>query len=238
MSKYKTLIDKKQLPQHVAIIMDGNGRWAKQKSLPRMEGHKKGAEVIESLLDAALDLDIQYISLFTFSTENWSRPAMEIQGLWKLLEDFFCTKLSIMQEKGIKLTHSGSLAKLPARTKKIIKNAIQETSHNKRVVLNFCLNYGGRQEIIDAANKWFSETKGTKKLTCKQFEKYLYVPELPDVDLVIRTSGEYRISNFLLWQLAYAELVFYKILWPDFRKSHFYKAIYEYQQRSRRFGGI
>lgn len=236
MDKYKKLIDSKNIPNHIAIIMDGNGRWAKKRSLARIEGHKKGALVVESLVDDALDLKVKVISLYAFSTENWSRPGTEVKGLWELLETFFRDKIDIMIEKGIRITHSGRLNKLPGSTKKSIVNAIEKTKKNKKLTLNFCLNYGGRQEIVDAVNSWL-EKNNNKKITSNAIEKNFYT-KLPDVDLLIRTSGESRISNFLLWQSAYAEFVFLKVLWPDFKSSHLYKSIIEYQKRSRRFGGI
>lgn len=236
MSNYKDLIDLKNVPQHIAVIMDGNGRWAQKRSLPRIEGHKKGARVVETLVDAALELNIKCISLYAFSSENWARPKSEIMGLWSLLEDFFKDKLPMMIEKGIRINHSGRLNRLPGSTRKAIETALEKTKKNKKFILNFCLNYGGRQEIVDAANSFFEKNNG-KKITEKNFEKFLY-NRLPNVDLLIRTSGESRISNFLLWQAAYAEFVFIKTLWPDFKAAHLYKSIIEYQKRSRRFGGI
>ncbi len=237
MSKLIDKLDLNKIPGHVAIIMDGNGRWAKKRSFSRMEGHKKGAQIVEDLLNTALELKIKHISLYAFSTENWVRPSIEIRGLWNLLEDFFDKKLPVMIEKGIKIIHSGRMGRIPGSTQKAINSAIKQTSNNKNIILNFCLNYGGRQEIIDAVNKWRTFKKSEQKITVKKLEKYLY-SKLPDVDLLIRTSGECRISNFLLWQSAYAEFVFLKVLWPDFKPAHLYKAIMEYQRRSRRFGGI
>jgi len=226
------------IPRHIAIIMDGNGRWAKSRSLPRIEGHRKGSDVIEPIVDNALELGIQAISLFAFSTENWTRPRPEVLGLWKLLEEFFNKKIEKIKSKGIRVKHSGSLKRLPPSTKKTIANAIEDTKNNKNLVLNFCLNYGSRQEIIDGVNTWIEKRKPSEKLTQKKLEKELFTSDLPEVDLLIRTSGEFRISNFMLWQLAYAELVFLDVLWPDFKPLHLYKAIYEFQNRDRRFGGI
>ncbi len=227
-----------RIPAHVAIIMDGNGRWAQKRSLPRIAGHERGAQVVESLMDAALSVGLGVVSLYAFSTENWSRPAPEVSGLWALLEQFFNLNIEKIKEKGIQVRHSGMLDHLPASTKAAIRNAIRETRRNDRIILNFCLNYGGRQEIVNAVNRWSAKGKPAGAVTEEGLSKFLYTAGLPDVDLLIRTSGEYRISNFLLWQIAYAELVFMKVLWPDFTPSHLYKAIYEYQQRERRFGGI
>jgi undecaprenyl diphosphate synthase len=238
MKNYKSLIDPKRIPTHVAIIMDGNGRWAKKKSLPRIEGHRMGSEVIEPLMDTALSIGIKIVSLYAFSTENWARPKSEIEGLWSLLEYFFKSKIEKIKKKGIRIIHSGSLKNLPPTSRKIISSAIEETNKNRNVILNFCLNYGGRQEIVYAVNNWLEKKRTGEKLTVDKLDKYLYTSELPDVDLMIRTSGEFRISNFLLWQSAYAELVFLEVLWPDFKPYHLYKAIYEYQKRERRFGGL
>ena len=237
MKNYLDSIDLKKVPAHVAIIMDGNGRWAASKDLPRSEGHEKGAGIIEPLMDATLSLGIQVVSLYAFSTENWRRPISEVKGLWSLLEYFFKTKLELINEKGIRILHSGSVKKLPQGIIKTITTAQEYTKSNKKMVLNFCINYGGRDEIINSVNKWM-EKSGRGKLTAQKLEKFLYTAQLPDVDLLIRTGGEYRISNFLLWQSAYAELFFTDVLWPDFKPLHLYEAIYEYQQRIRRFGGL
>ncbi|HPF05188.1 MAG TPA: isoprenyl transferase [Spirochaetota bacterium] len=234
--KDKTKTD--AVPYHVGIIMDGNGRWAKQRNLSRGEGHKRGADIIEPVMDCAMDLGIKVVSLYAFSVENWSRPVTEVKGLWELLEYFFSTKLEKIKSKNIQIRHSGSLAKLPPSTKKTILKAIDETKDNSRAVLNFCVNYGGRQEIVKAVNEWTENAKPGEKITEKKLEKYLYTAGLPDPDLLIRTSGEYRISNFLLWQLAYAELYFTDVLWPDFGPEDLQKAVTEFQKRERRYGGL
>ncbi len=226
------------IPRHVGIIMDGNGRWAKQRNLSRGEGHKRGADIIEPVMDCAMDLGIKVVSLYAFSVENWSRPVTEVKGLWELLEYFFSTKLEKIKSKNIQIRHSGSLAKLPPSTKKTILKAIDETKNNNRAVLNFCVNYGGRQEIIKAVNDWRENAKPGEKISEKKLEKYLYTADLPDPDLLIRTSGEYRISNFLLWQLAYSELYFTDVLWPDFGPEDLQKAVTEFQKRERRYGGL
>ena len=226
------------IPNHVAEVMDGNGRWAKKSGVSRSKGHEAGADVIEPLIDQASDLGIKVVSLYAFSTENWKRSASEIASLWKLLEYFFSTKLDSVREKGVKIVHSGSLKKLPPFTKRAIINAVESTKKNKKIILNLCVNYGGQQEIVDSVNSWLESSKPNEKLTMKKLEKRLYVDGLKPVDLLIRTSGEYRISNFLLWQIAYAEMLFMDILWPDFRPKHLVEAIDEFQKRERRFGGV
>jgi undecaprenyl diphosphate synthase len=236
--KHKSLISPKRLPVHVAIIMDGNGRWAKKKSLPRVEGHRKGAENVEIVVDAAMRLGIKVISLYAFSTENWARPKSEIKSLWKLLDYFFEKKIGKIKEKGIQIRHSGMLDNLPSSSRERILRAVEETKNNDRIILNFCLNYGGRQEIVDAVNRWIAVTQCPERISAGELEGFLYTSGLPDVDLLIRTSGEYRISNFLLWQIAYSEMVFLKVLWPDFRPAHLHRAILEYQKRERRFGNL
>ncbi len=238
MKNIKSLITPDSVPRHIAIIMDGNGRWAKMRSLSRSEGHKKGAEVIEPLVDAAMDLGVKAISLYAFSIENWLRPKFEVIELWSLLEDFFKNNIRKIKDKNIRVKHSGTLRKLPPSTKKTIKNAVEETSGNSKMVLNFCINYGSRQEIIAAVNDWLDRRTRSEKLTAKKLEKFLFTGDLPEIDLMIRTSGEYRISNFFLWQLAYTELYFTDILWPDFTPEELYKAVYAYQNRERRYGGI
>jgi undecaprenyl diphosphate synthase len=238
MKNYRELLQARPIPAHVAIIMDGNGRWAKNRSLQRIEGHRQGTEVIEPVMEEALDLGIRAVSLYAFSTENWSRPRPEILGLWNLLEDFFHRKLDRIMEKGIRLKHSGSLSRLPGKTRKIILNALERTSVNDSIILNLCLNYGGRQDIIQAVNSWLQKRKEGQKITEKRIERELSTADLPPVDLLIRTSGEYRISNFMLWQMAYTELYFTETLWPDFGPADLDEAVYVFQQRDRRFGGL
>jgi undecaprenyl diphosphate synthase len=231
-------INTDKVPQHIAVIMDGNGRWAKKRGLPRTEGHKVGAEVIEKLTDAALTLKIKCVSLYAFSTENWSRPVGEINTLWNLLQKFFDEKLPSLIEKNVKVYHSGFINGLPKNVQKAISKAISETAENTGLKLNFCLNYGSRQELVEAVNAWTVERGNKEKLTEKKLESYLFTRDLPDVDLMIRTSGEMRISNFLLWQIAYAELYFTDVFWPDFTDEELYKAVLNFQNRNRRFGNI
>ena len=238
MGSLRSGLDPKHIPAHVAVIMDGNGRWAKTRGLPRIEGHKKGAEVIEQLTDAAIGLGIRYVSIYAFSTENWSRPRAEIQGLWEILDLFFKTRIPVLLEKGVRIVHSGSRSKLPKKVLSAIDEAVDASRKNKKIVLNLCLNYCGQQEILDAVNAWASTAKKGERCTAAKIRRHLYVSELPDVDLMIRTSGEKRTSNFLPWQSAYAELVFMDLFWPDFTAESMYEAVGEFQKRSRRFGGI
>ena len=238
MENIKQMIKPGPVPAHVGIIMDGNGRWAKMRKLSRSEGHKHGADTIEPIMDTAIELGIRAVSLYAFSVENWSRPVAEVKGLWDLLEYFFKTKLPSIKEKNIRIKHSGSLNGLPPSTKKAILRAVEETADNKKITLNFCVNYGSRQEIVKAVNDWAGSLKKPEKLTEKKLERFLYTSDLPQLDLLVRTSGEYRISNFLLWQAAYAELYFTETLWPDFKSEDLYAAVVEFQKRERRFGGI
>lgn len=237
MRSYKKLIDPARVPGHVAIIMDGNGRWADRRGLSRTEGHRKGSRAVEPVVKAAIETGIRAISLFAFSTENWSRPSTEIRSLWNLLEYFFNTTFESIKENDIKIIHSGSMDGLPSKTRRIIENTIEETKNNKKIILNLCVNYGARQEIATAVNRVLEKKPG-RRITAEAIERNLFTSELPELDLLIRTSGESRVSNFMLWQLAYSELIFTKVLWPDFKPAHLYKAVYDYQSRKRRFGGL
>lgn len=238
MKDYKKLLDYTNIPAHIGIIMDGNGRWAEKHSKSRREGHKRGSEIIEPVLGACLELGVKALSLYAFSIENWSRPKTEITALWDLLTYFFEAKIDTLKKNEVKIRHSGSMSRLPLRVKRVLEHVISETAGNKKITLNLCINYGGRQEIIESVNRWLTERKNNEQLTVKKMEKYLYTAGLPETDIIIRTSGEYRISNFMLWQLAYAEFIFTDVLWPDFKPEHLYQAIYDYQQRERRFGGL
>jgi len=238
-------IQSSPIPRHLAVIMDGNGRWAKKKGLPRLEGHRKGAEIVQNLLDTSLKLKIKYISLYAFSTENWKRPKLEIKGLFEILNDFIALRLSEMHEKGVRILISGDISKLPQKSQNLLKDAISLTRKNKKITVNFCLNYGGRAEIHRAAEnllKAFLEEKFNQnkkiKITEKIFQKYLYTAQLPDIDLMIRTAGEKRISNFLLYQSAYAEFYFTEKTWPEFNESEFLKSIIDFQHRVRKYGGL
>lgn len=235
---FKKKVNPDNVPAHVAVIMDGNGRWAKKRGLPRVEGHRRGAGVVIKLTDAAIELGIGVVSIYMFSTENWNRPPEEIEALWKILSVFYEKQMHLLGEKGVRVVHSGSMRKLPVSVRKLIERVEKDTMNNRNIILNLCLNYGGRQEIVDAVNGWSSVRSAKETINEAKLRKHLYRPDLPDVDLLIRTSGEKRISNFLLWQSAYAELVFTDVLWPDFSKEDVYKAVIEYQNRQRRFGGL
>jgi undecaprenyl diphosphate synthase len=234
--KLSEKIDASKLPVHVAIIMDGNGRWAKKRGLPRVFGHREGAKTVKKTIETASDLGIKVLTLYAFSTENWIRPAGEIGGLMSLLQRYLKAELKSMLSNDIKFMVSGDITKFSAQLQNVIEDTKAKTSGNKGLVLNLALNYGGRQEILSAVNKLVK--KGRKAITEEELSSFLYTSELPEPDLFIRTSGEYRLSNFLLWQLAYTELYFTDVLWPDFDKEEFFKAVLSYQSRQRRFGGV
>ncbi len=225
------------LPEHVAIIMDGNGRWANRRGLPRIYGHREGAKAAERTIRFASNIGIKYLTLFAFSTENWGRPQEEVNFILKLLVEYIDTKIDSLLEQNIKLRFIGRKSELPEEILKTVEKGEVETENCTGMNLFIALNYSGRAEIIDAVNK-IVETGRKEKLTEEEFRNYLYYPDVPDPDLLIRTSGELRISNFLLWQIAYTELYFTDTLWPDFNEEEFLKALYDYQTRERRFGRI
>ena len=225
------------IPKHIAIIMDGNGRWAKKRGLPRLYGHHAGMKSVREVVRVASDMGVGVLTLYAFSTENWNRPKSEIKGLFYLLKLFIKKELGRLHKNNVKVNIIGRLSELPIDIIKLVKEATEKTSKNTGMILNIALNYGGRQEIVDAVNKIITE--GTyKKVDEKIFEKCLYTTGLPSPDLIIRTSGENRISNFLLWQSAYSEFYTTETLWPDFKKKNLMEAISEYQKRNRRFGGV
>lgn len=224
------------IPQHIAIIMDGNGRWAKQRHLPRLAGHNAGAKAVERTLEAAKKRGIKYITLYAFSTENWARPKEEINGLMTLLEETLDRYTKDAAKHGVKLLVSGEKQPLPPNLIKKIEYAVSSTKDNTKITLNLALNYGGRQEIIQAVNRAIKD--GKQSLQPEDLQQYLYQPHLPEPELLIRTSGEERLSNFLLWQAAYSEFYFTSVLWPDFNEKEFDKALEAYQKRVRRFGAI
>lgn len=220
--------------KHVAIIMDGNGRWAEQHGLPKVAGHRQGAKQVSAALETARELGIKYLTLYAFSTENWKRPLTEVNALMGLLEEFLAEKLPELMEKNVCLRTIGRTDGLPYPTRKALLSAIAKTAKNNDGVLTLALNYGGRSEIVDAVNKI---TEAGVKVTEETFRNYLYAPDMPDPDLLIRTSGELRLSNFLLWQLSYSEIYVTDVLWPDFGRDDFIKAVDSFRQRDRRFGG-
>ena len=228
-----------KVPQTVAIIMDGNGRWAKAKGLPRTAGHKQGAEQIRVIALAANRMGIKKLILYAFSTENWKRPEDEIGYLCKLPGIFFSRYIKELMENNIRVTFAGELERFPESTQKVIRKAVDQTKENTGLNLDIAINYGSRRELLlgmQAYAQEVAEGKRENNLTEAEVAQYLMVPE--DIDLLIRTSGEERISNFLLWQIAYAEIIFTKVYWPDFHEKEFYEAIYEYLGRNRRFGGL
>jgi len=233
-------IDQNNLPRHIAIIMDGNGRWAKQHAMGRIRGHKKGAQAVRTTVTACRELGISYLTLFAFSSENWGRPSDEINALMSLMEDYLDQEASTMQKQEIKLTTIGDIDRLYSPVQKKLLDVKKLTEHNDKMVLNLALSYGGRDEMIAAVKKMISDHADGKlkmdDINQDLVSRYLYTGGMPDPDLLIRTSGEYRISNFLLWQLAYAELYFTDVLWPDFKKDDLFRAIAVYQSRERRFG--
>ncbi len=233
-------IDEKKIPTHIGIILDGNRRWARKRGLPPMEGHRAGAENLDKIIKFSKKIGIKILSVYAFSTENWKRSPAEVNFLMNLLVEYFKTKLNFFQENKIKIVHSGRFNKLPSPAKIAIQNAVKKTKKNDEFIFNVCFNYGGRAEILDAIRKIYRDIKKKKfsirKLNEKSFYQFLYHPEIPDPDLIIRTSGEIRTSNFLLWQSAYSEWYFTKTLWPDFDEKELIKAIKDYQKRNRRFG--
>lgn len=223
-------------PVHVGIIMDGNGRWAQKRGLPRIEGHRRGALKAEKVVEWAAELGIKYITLYAFSTENWKRPREEVEYLFSLLVELLRQKLKKVLEQGVRLRFAGAIDELPHSIANFCRECEEKTKYNDTIHAILALNYGGRREIIDAFNRAIEQ--GITHIDETQLRSWLYLPDVPDPDLVIRTSGEMRISNFLLWQIAYSELYFTKVLWPDFTKQDFLKAIEDYEKRQRRFGGL
>jgi undecaprenyl diphosphate synthase len=235
-------IDPAKLPCHVAIIMDGNGRWAKKKLMNRVQGHEKGAETVRTAITTCREFGIKILTLYAFSTENWARPEKEINALMKLLKKFVRSEKDELHEKNIKLNIIGQKERLPDDVQEEIALAIDQTQHNKEMVLNLALSYGAREEITRAVKKIVSDTQKGKllpeEIDQEIISENLYTADMPDPDLLIRTSGEMRISNFLLWQIAYSELFITKTLWPDFTKDEFISIIRDYQKRDRRFGKV
>lgn len=225
-----------KLPTHAAIIMDGNGRWAKKRNLPRTEGHKAATKAVRKVIEACIQIGIPHLSLFAFSRENWNRPKEEVETILRLIEGQLKENLEELKEQGVRIFLVGSENELPDFLKNTFRWAEEETKNNKRLYLYMMVNYSGRKEIIDAVEKIISEKEPS--INEENFKRFLYVPDAPEPDLIIRTSGEKRISNFYLWQAAYSELYFTPVLFPDFEKYHFYKALLDYAQRKRRFGGL
>ncbi|MCX5677896.1 MAG: isoprenyl transferase [Candidatus Omnitrophica bacterium] len=231
----------KNIPQHIAVIMDGNGRWAARRGLSRIEGHRAGIKAARETMQAASDLGVKVLTLYTFSTENWKRPKTEVSALFKLLEHYLASEGDKLLKNNIRFQVIGRLRELPDSLRIKLEAEIEKTKNNTGLILNLALNYGGRPEIIDAVRDIVKDVREGKidpgGLDEKLFADYLYTRRLPDPDLLIRTSGEFRVSNFLLWQIAYSEICVVEKLWPDFKKEDFEKCVHDYQARERRFGG-
>jgi len=236
------LIDKKRLPQHIAIIMDGNGRWAKRHNRRRIVGHLEGTKAIKRIVKFSGEIGIRILTLFAFSTENWNRPKREVRALMNLLYKFLRQETNSLQKNNIKLLVSGQVERLPAKVRVELSKTIDATRENSGLILNLALSYGGREEIVRAcreiAKQISNESKKLKDIDEQSFNNYLYTTGLPDPDLLIRTSGEFRISNFLLWQIAYSEIYVTPVLWPDFNRRDLLLALIDYQNRERRFGRV
>ncbi|WP_148206910.1 isoprenyl transferase [Natranaerobius thermophilus] len=239
---YLNKIDYQNVPRHIAIIMDGNGRWAKSRALPRIAGHRAGVEAIKRVSEISQEIGIEIITMFAFSTENWKRPKKEVEFLMSLPKEYLKKELQNLKENNIKITIMGDTSAIPAKTLEVIEQGVEETKNNTALNLNFALNYGGRAEIVQAVRKIAAKASDReidpKTISEDIISQHLYNPEIPDPDLMIRSSGEQRLSNFLLWQLAYSELWFPEVYWPDFQKEHLLQAVLAYQNRERKFGGV
>ncbi len=235
-SKLEDMLVRSKLPRHVGIIMDGNGRWACRKGLDRISGHREGMKAAKAVVKAARDLGIEALTLFAFSIQNWQRPESEVRALMELLKEYIYAEGDMLTENGIRLNAIGRLDELPRDVRAALYDLMAETRRSKDMVLTLALSYGGREEIVDAARRALADGVDPAELDERRFANYLYTHDLPDLDLIIRTSGEMRISNFMLWQSAYAELYVTSALWPDFRRRHLVKALLHYQSRERRFG--
>ncbi len=229
-------LDPRKIPRHIAIIMDGNGRWAKERHMPRVFGHRAGMESVREVVRACAELDIDVLTLYAFSAENWARPASEVNALMGLLKEFLIGELPELHKNKVRLRTIGRTDALPSAAQASLAKVIETTSGNSGLILNLALNYGGRQEIVDACNRAIAS--GATQVDERIIGRYLYAPDCPDPDLLIRTSGEMRLSNFLLWELAYTELHITAVQWPEFRRLHLYQAIEDFQSRQRRFGGL
>ena len=239
---FKEKIDNNNLPEHIAVIMDGNGRWAKEHGKPRIFGHRNGIKAVRAISEGAAEIGVKYLTLYAFSTENWNRPKLEVEALMTLLVSTVRNEMKTLNENKIKLNAIGDLLKLPPKTYKSLQEGIKETKDNDRMTLTLALNYSSRWEITEAmktiADALKAGTINSADINDDLIQKYLTTNDLPDPELLIRTSGEHRVSNYLLWQIAYAELYFTDTYWPDFRKEDLYEAIVDYQSRERRFGRI
>lgn len=229
-------ISPERVPEHIAIIMDGNGRWAKQRGLPRLAGHRAGTENLRRIFRACVEFGVKILTIYAFSTENWGRPEAEVKGLMRILEDVIDRELPELSKEGVQLRHIGDLSKISPGLQAKVLNAIEMTRHNTRLILNVAFNYGGRAEIVQAIKKIMENGHRPEEVDEALVAHYLYTGTLPDPDMVIRTSGELRVSNFLIWQAAYAEYYIAPVFWPDFDKEELRKALIHFSQRDRRFG--
>lgn len=227
-----------RVPTHVAIIMDGNGRWAKAHGLPRVAGHRAGTENIRRILEACVDFGVKILTIYAFSTENWSRPPEEVESLMRLFGEVIDRETKRLKAQGVQIRHVGSLDRIPEHLKTKMLWAIDETKDNDRLILNVAFNYGGRAEIVNAVRRIIADGLTPEQVTEEVFSSYLYTAGLPDPDLIIRTAGEMRLSNFLIWQSAYAEYYSTPVYWPDFDREELYKALLAYSQRERRYGRV
>lgn len=238
MSSTESPLEGLRIPAHIAIIMDGNGRWAKQRGLPRMAGHRAGTENIRAIVKECDAIGVRYLTIYAFSTENWTRPSLEVQGLMQILGDFIDRETRNLHEQHVKLQHLGRLNGLSARLRRKVRHAIDLTHANTGITLAVAFNYGGRADIVDAVRDLMTQGVGPDQIDERMISDHLYTREMPDPDIVIRTSGERRISNFMIWQAAYSEYWFTPVLWPDFQPEHIHQAIRDYGRRERRFGGL
>lgn len=234
-------LDLTRLPRHVAVIMDGNGRWAQKRHLPRIAGHRSGTQSARTTIETCARLKIEALTLYAFSVENWRRPKAEIDFLMQLLREYLRKEMPLIQKNEIRMRFLGRVEELPAGVQKDVREAMEKTAGNRGMVLCIALNYGGRAEVVDAVNSILAERNGRgvpARITEEQLSRHLYTEGLPDPDLLIRTSGEMRVSNFLLWQIAYSEIFVTETLWPDFNRARLLEALVEFQKRERRYGGI
>jgi len=232
-------VDLARVPTHVACVMDGNGRWARARGLPRTEGHAAGEEAMFDTVEGALEIGVRWLTMFAFSTENWRRPPDEVRYLMNFNEGILTRHRDDLNGKGVRIRFAGRRDwRVPRRLLRHMDDSVGLTEHNRRMTLTICFNYGGRAEIVDAVRGIVADGLSPEKVDERAIRSRLYWPDMPDPDLVVRTSGEYRISNYLLWQIAYSELVFSDVLWPDFRREHLFEAVREYQSRERRYGGV
>ncbi len=238
----KSQINLDKLPRHIAVIMDGNGRWAKQHGKPRVFGHRNGVKAVREVTEAAAELGVEYLTLYAFSTENWNRPALEVGALMRLLVETLHKEIETLNKNDIRLQAIGDISRLPDSTHKALLDGIHNTRNNKRMTLILALNYSAKWELVEAARQLATRVQNGElspdAINEAMFANALSTQGIPDPELLIRSSGEMRLSNFMLWQLAYAELYFTPVFWPDFRRGHFYEAIIDFQQRERRFGKI